>query len=145
MSKKKGNKAEWPETEVLTEECLRAHAGEVLGYVHFTLKSSDNKRGRDFWIKLAAFANSLCLQVKTSDNTETAGFVLPLPDPLPREAKISGRIRNLIDKHFKKHPDVPCIVFVGKPVHGKDKVGVIEDVWREIKKIFAEAEKRSLV
>lgn len=145
MGKKRKNKAEWPETEILTEECLKIHKEEVTDYIHFTLKSKDNKRGRDFWIRLAAFANPLYLQVKTSDNTETAGFVLPLSDPLPPGVIISDRMRDLINEHFKKHPDVPCIIFVGKPVHGKNRREVIKEIWREIKKIFAEAEKRGLV
>jgi hypothetical protein len=137
-NKKKRNKAEWPETEILVEECLRAHQDEVEAFTHFTLKSKDNSRGRDFWIRLRGFPDPIYLQVKTSDNTETKGYLLPLPEPLPPNFKISVRTLDIINRHSKKHPDVPCIIFVGKAVRGKRKEEILEDIWRELVNIFRE-------
>jgi hypothetical protein len=61
-----------------------------------------------------------------------------LPEPLPPNFKISVRTLDIINRHSKKHPDVPCIIFVGKAVRGKRKEEILEDIWRELVNIFRE-------
>jgi hypothetical protein len=136
----KKNIPTWPETEILVEECLKLHRKEV-EFVHFSLESRANKMGRDFWVKLRNDEVQMYLQVKTADNTRTAGYVLPLPKSAENWV-ISERTRRLMNIHFRKHPDIPCIIFVGKPIHGKRRDRIIEDIWRELMKIFKEFKKR---
>ena len=83
------------------------------------------------------FPLALPLQVKTSDDADTVGVVLPLPAEIPEKLKNRLTLRKLgrIRKHQGKHGHISCILFVGRPEDGKKETVILEDIWREAKKM----------
>lgn len=125
-----------PVTEQLVEKCYSRHPKE-LKFFHTQRNSDLDKKGIDFILtfKLRGRLFEINLQVKTSNRT--LGLVLPLPKPLPDKLKkrISKRMRKEIKEHCRKHKSVQCILFVSE-TSDRGEEGVLQDVWRETRKIL---------
>lgn len=111
------------------------------------------------------FPLTMLVQCKRSDTLETIGVVLPLPTPmierlaragkermphkeylelaseyiqsLPRNLhRLSPRLLREVMNHYRKHPHVTCMLFVGRNEYeGKRRADheIIEDIWRELR------------
>lgn len=97
--------------------------------IYFKFKDADGT--------LQFFPLALPVQVKTSDDANTVGVILPLPDALPPKLKNRITLRKLgrIRRHQGKHGHISCILFVGRPADGKTEAAILEDIWRELKKM----------
>ncbi len=125
------------------EKCFSRRPNLVTA-LRFAHNSQPDKDGMDF---LACFKFNddkgvpqhfplaMILQVKTSDDAETVGVVLPLKEPISGKLakRLTFRKIERIHKHQAKHPNVPCILFVGRQENGRQESAILEDIWREIK------------
>jgi hypothetical protein len=130
------------DAETLVVQCLLRNKNKIVSYKHAGQNSDLDKKGIDIVIEkiIKKFKRpiSLDFQIKTSDDETTIGVILPLPDPLPAAlaGRLSGRKLGIIEKHRKKHSQVPCILFVGR-ITGRNKLNkVLDEIWREINKLF---------
>ncbi len=106
----------------------------------------DDLQGIDF-ILLSPNPGKVNLQVKRSDNGETLGLILPLPEPLPDRfgSRLSDRMRERIAYHVKRHPHVRCFLFVACPSRHRSAEEIIAEIWRETSVILSMAEEQGLV
>lgn len=132
-------------SEELVERCCAQRESQVKAIRANRYRSLDSE-GVDFLIFFAIRGNHfgskyfplpLTLQVKTSDDQETVGVVLPLRDPIPEKlAKLlTTRKMGRIHKHYKKHPEIKFMLFVGRPEDGKKEAVLIEEIWRELRRL----------
>lgn len=133
-------------SEDLVDECCRKYSDDVEAVRAVRYRELDAS-GIDFFItfkiysdahpRKVAFPMDLKLQVKTSDNLETLGMVLPISGKFlaKKRAKLSRKMRWRIKKHYKAHPMVTCMLFVSQLRDGKTREVVIEEIWRELHKI----------
>lgn len=158
-------KSVWIDAETIVEKAFLEHPKEVR-FEHAKQNSLLDKEGKDFIVEFLPYCLTEPLQVKTSDNGETVGIVLPFPnlaiEKLPK--KISGKIfdkllvrlphqvrqrisrrmlQHIVD-HFRKHQDVRWILFVARPNEHKDENGVKAEIWQEIKRNVKILKKRRL-
>lgn len=102
--------------------------------------------GIDVLVRIFNYAFWIPLQVKPSDTGETVALALPLPILIRPEigAKLTNDMKAEIARHLAKHPYANFIIFVGRPnfrrggAKPKTREAVMDDAWREIKKIFRE-------
>lgn len=82
------------------------------------------------WVRFA-------IQIKTSNNGETVGVVLPIREPSPPKlmARLSREMLDRIPVHDNKHPPVDCMLFVDAWGSLTNKAEVLDEIWRETKKI----------
>lgn len=74
-------------------------------------------------------------QVKTSDTKNTVGLFLPIDKKLCEDLPVTQKMVNKSAEHFKKHPQVPYIIFVGRvDLHDGGEAGVMDEIWKEIKR-----------
>lgn len=143
-------------SEDLAEECCKKHDDDVAAIRADRYRELDTS-GVDlllvFKIKFkpnqpkVAFPMMLHLQVKTSDNLETVGVVLPVVGnrySANNDKRISRKMRWRIKKHSRLHPLVSCMLFVSQLRDGKTRELVIEEIWRELKAIKKDIARRYL-
>jgi len=102
--------------------------------------------GIDLLTRIFSYAFWIPLQIKPSDTGETVGLILPLcyPPSPETQKRLTKRMREEIESHLEKHPHVNFIIFVGRSnfrknnAKPKTRETVMDDVWREIKKLFRE-------
>lgn len=133
-------------SEDLMDECGRIHKDEIELTRTIRYRELDTA-GFDFFVafkirlphypKKVAFPMDLKLQVKTSDNLETIGVILPVSGEFltANRLRLSRKMRWRIKKHFKIHPLVTCMLFVSQLRDGKTREGVIAEIWRELQVI----------
>lgn len=142
------------DAETMVAQCLENRRDKIIRYKHAEPNSYLDKSGIDFiievFIKRLGRNLRLNFQVKTSENDDTVAFLLPLPENLPAKvaAKLTPVKRAAITKHAKMYPNVKHILFVGKLSYKKKgrlinnvtrkkrRARVLQEIWREIKKLF---------
>lgn len=136
-----------PNSEVFVEKCYTQKAPKVK-FIRAISNSQLDEDGVDFLVDFRVkiksskadifFPLTMKLQVKIADGEETVGLVLPLEDPLPKSLakRVSPYMLKHIGKHLKKHPHVNCILFVSRLSSTKSEEQVVEEIWRETKKMF---------
>ncbi len=133
-------------SEDLVEECGKQHPDDVFmirADRYKELDSSGIDLLIDFKIRLgnrretALFPMALKMQVKTSDNLQTIGVILPVSGKFlaKNSEKISRKMRWRIKKHLRLHPSVTCMLFVSQLRDGKTRELVMEEIWRELSAI----------
>ena len=77
-------------------------------------------------------------QVKTSDTKNTVGLFLPVSvREIDKQTPVTDKMLNKSAEHFKKHPEVPYIIFVGRvDLNDGGEAGVTGDIWGEIKRVI---------
>lgn len=126
------------DSEVLVETSWKRRGGRI-SFTHNPKNGHGDKQGEDFaGVTLQGYTFCEAFQIKTSDNGNTLGIVLPLHKPLPPDisGKISGWMRAEIEEHLRKHPHVRCMLFVAKPGRHATEEQVIRDIWTETESIF---------
>jgi len=87
----------------------------------------------NFWRGAIAFPMDLKVQIKTSDNLETAAVLLPISDQdMLKDKRLSRKMRWRVRKHYRLHPRVTCMLFVSQLRDGKTRAMIIEEIWREL-------------
>ncbi len=131
--------------EGLVEKCFGRRPDLVTASL-FAHNSRPDKDGIDFLVCFKFkdsegvpryFPLAMLLQVKTSDDAETVGVVLPLREPISEKLakRLTFRKMERIRKHQAIQPHVSCILFVGRQENGKKEAAILEEIWREIKKM----------
>lgn len=126
------------DSESLVEHCWKHRNGRI-HFTHNPKNGHGDSHGEDFsGVSLGGYSYCEAIQVKTSDNGNTLGIVLPLHEPLPPKisGKISGWMRSVIEAHSRKHPHVRCMLFVAKPGRHATKEQILRDIWTETESIF---------
>lgn len=130
-------------SEDLLEECCQEHPDDVAITRADSCKELDSsgidsllafKIQVEHYPERVFFPMDLKLQVKTSDNLETVGVVLPVSDKFfaKKGPKISRKMHWRIKKHFKAHPRVTCMLFVSQLRDKKTREGIKAEIWREL-------------
>ena len=126
------------DSEALVEACWKNRNGKIQ-FFHNPKNGHGDAHGEDFsGVALEGYSYSEPFQIKTSDNGNTVGVVLPLREPLPPKisGRISGTMHAMIAEHFRKHPHVRCMLFVAKPGRHTTEMQILRDIWRETESIF---------
>lgn len=134
------------DSENLVEECGRIHKDEIELRRTIRYKELDTE-GFDFfgtfkiclphYPRKVAFPMDLKVQVKTSENLETIGVILPVSGEwlVTNRLRLTRKMRWRIKKHFKAHPRVTCMLFVSQLCEHKTREVVRDEILRELRLI----------
>ncbi|MCL4404041.1 hypothetical protein M1432_01745 [Patescibacteria group bacterium] len=119
----------------------RAYKRHGLNFEHARKNGYLDRIGIDFriFLNVEGYEVPIDLQVKTADRSMTAGFVLPLPQPIPINiyVRISERMLIRIFDHSRKHPDVRYMLFVARLERRMPEERIVRDIWRESQGMFS--------
>ncbi len=122
------------DSEVFVEKCYYQHR---LNFSHSYKHTYLDRIGVDFKVFNEMSNEVFDLQVKTSDTGMTIGMVLPILKPLPEGLTVISK--GMLEKaalHFRRHQNVPYIIFVARVGARKTEEMVIDEIWRETERMF---------
>ncbi len=146
-----------PDSELLVDESWLLHGGVrnvqmtsengrsldpavKFGFVTIRSSSEFDHLGVDRFlnVKVRGQWEWVAIQVKTSNNGETVGVVLPIRNPFPPKlaARMSPGMIHRINAHEGGHVTVGNMLFVDAWGSLTNKKWVLEEIWRETNKII---------
>jgi hypothetical protein len=121
------------DAEGLVAQCLHSN-GRFVSYQRSPKHGEEDKAGIDFSVMFMHSGIHFKLQVKTSDNGETLGLWVPLPNHLPVQlrTRISPQMLASAQRHTHKYPSIRALLFVALPSRERSPELIVGNIWHEI-------------